>query len=164
MCRYKAEDLSFLADNLGDLFPGRLDEDKLTAAGHSFGGNAALQWCRDDPRCRAAVNLDGALWTEVGTLGLDKPAMQILAPHPELQLAQDAEAKLSYAGWEKVGRSHEIPGATHLSFMDVPFLPLAPDALATPMLAATTISPQDMRRTTNELVLEFLSSSIPTTG
>jgi predicted dienelactone hydrolase len=34
--------------------------------GHSFGGNAALQWCRDDPRCLAAANLDEALWTEVG--------------------------------------------------------------------------------------------------
>jgi predicted dienelactone hydrolase len=164
VCRYKAADLAFIADRLPEIFPGRLDLDRISAAGHSFGGNAALQWCRDDPRCRAAVNLDGALWTEVGELGLDKPALQILAPHPELQQADDAEARLSFAGWATVGRTHEIPGATHLSFMDVPFLPLAPQAMAAGMLAATTIEPAEMRRTTNALLLEFLSSPTSTPG
>lgn len=82
---YKAADLAFLAGALagldaGDMLAGRLDLTRLTAAGHSFGGVAALQWRRDDPRCAAAVNLDGALWTEVGRLGLSRPVLQVLAP------------------------------------------------------------------------------------
>jgi hypothetical protein len=59
---------------------------------------------------------------------------------------------------------HEIPGATHLSFMDVPFLPLAPQALTASMLAATTIEPAEMLRTTTTLVREFLSSPATTPG
>jgi dienelactone hydrolase len=73
VCDYKAADLASVADQLeqlpaeaAGLLGGRLDLDRLGAFGHFFGGNAALQWCRDDRRCRAAANLDGALWTEVG--------------------------------------------------------------------------------------------------
>jgi predicted dienelactone hydrolase len=73
VCDYKAADLASVADQLGQLpddagglLGGRLDLRRLGGFGHSFGGNAALQWCRDDRRCRAAANLDGALWTEVG--------------------------------------------------------------------------------------------------
>jgi hypothetical protein len=84
--------------------------------GHSFGGNAALQWCRDDRRCRAAANLDGALWTEVGRVGLDRP-VQVLAKHPEFApsgaeavaagMASDAEAyetekAITFDGWQTV--------------------------------------------------------------
>ena len=62
---------------------GRIDLDRLGALGHSFGGNAALEWCRNDGRCLAAANLDGALWTEVARLGLNRPVLQVLAEHPE---------------------------------------------------------------------------------
>ncbi|MEV6494801.1 hypothetical protein AB0M20_40190, partial [Actinoplanes sp. NPDC051633] len=84
VCRYKAADLAFVADRLADLdaddpLTGRLDLSRLTAIGHSFGGAAALQWCRDDPRCVAAANLDGALWSEVGRSGLARPVLQLLA-------------------------------------------------------------------------------------
>ena len=84
--RLQAADLASVADQLAQLpadaaglLAGRLDLDRLGGLGHSFGGNAALQWCRDDRRCRAAANLDGALWTEVGRVGLDRPALQVLA-------------------------------------------------------------------------------------
>jgi hypothetical protein len=56
VCDYKAADLASVADRLqllaGDatgLLAGRLDLDRLGGFGHSFGGNAALQWCRNDP-------------------------------------------------------------------------------------------------------------------
>ena len=90
VCDYKAADLASVADQLeqlpadaAGLLGGRLDLDRLGGFGHSFGGNAALQWCRDDRRCRAAANLDGALWTEVGRVGLERPVLQVLAEHPE---------------------------------------------------------------------------------
>lgn len=172
VCRYKTADLAFLAGRLGDLFPGRLDLDRLTAVGHSFGGAAALQWCRDDPRCRAAVNLDGALWTEVGRSGLPRPVLQLLAPHPEFDaapsLAPDpawftAERDITVGGWATIDRtgrpahSLRIAGATHLSFMDVPFLPLAEDAMVRPMLAATSIDPAALRTVVSTLLAAFLA-------
>jgi dienelactone hydrolase len=90
VCDYKAADLASVADQLerlpadaAGLLGGRLDLSRLGSFGHSFGGNAALQWCRNDRRCRAAANLDGALWTEVGRVGLDRPVLQLLAEHPE---------------------------------------------------------------------------------
>jgi pimeloyl-ACP methyl ester carboxylesterase len=185
VCRYKAADLAFVADRLaaigaGDPLAGRLDLRRLAAAGHSFGGVAALQWCRDDPRCTAAVNLDGALWTEVGRVGLPRPVLQVLAPHPEFDLDPDAAVKAGMApdpdwyaaersttldGWVTVDRtgrpahSVRITGATHLSFMDVPFLPLAPGSLAAPMLAATTIDPAVLQDVLTTLLVAFLSGA-----
>jgi predicted dienelactone hydrolase len=56
LCNYKAEDLRSVANYLERLEPGltglsadRLDLTRVGALGHSFGGNAALEWCRADP-------------------------------------------------------------------------------------------------------------------
>ena len=185
VCDYKAADLRFVADRLerintgsDDWLAGRLDLNRLCAIGHSFGGVAALQWCRDDPRCRAAVNLDGAVWSEVGTAGLDRPALQVLAPHREFAVtAEDAvkagmapdtawfeaEKDITFGGWRTVDRrarpgyTFQIQGATHLSFMDVPFLPVRDDAPVTAMLSATDIEPERMWRIVGDLVLAFFA-------
>ena len=113
---------------------------RVAALGHSFGGNAALEWCRTDQRCLAAVNLDGALWTEVGRIGLDRPAMQVLAEHREFAVTSEdavkagaapnvdwfeAEKAITFGGWRvqrraQPGYTMQVGGATHLSFMDVP--------------------------------------------
>ena len=45
--------------------------------GHSFGGAASLQACRDDPGCLGAVDLDGAQYGNVVGTGLDRPLMLI---------------------------------------------------------------------------------------
>jgi hypothetical protein len=182
VCRYKATDLAFVADRLADLdaddmLAGRLDLSRLAAVGHSFGGVAALQWCRDDARCTRAVNLDGALWTEVGQLGVPRPVLQVLAPHPEFDLdpadavragmAPDpdwytTERSISCDGWATIARtarSVEIAGASHLSFMDIPFLPLAPESPVGPMLARTSIEPARMLAVTTALLVAFLTGA-----
>jgi dienelactone hydrolase len=185
VCDYKAADLASVADWLerlpadaAGLLGGRLDLDRLGGFGHSFGGNAALQWCRDDRRCAAAANLDGALWTEVGRVGLDRPALQLLAEHPEFArsgaeavsagvatdaAAYDTEKAITFGGWRTVhqharpGYTIQVQGATHLSFMDVPLLPLRDDSPIKPMLAATQIEPRRMWRITCDLLLAFFA-------
>jgi predicted dienelactone hydrolase len=180
---HKAEDIAFVADQVRVLdtdqsgrFSGRLDLTRLGALGHSFGGNAALEWCRADPRCRAAVNLDGALWTEVGKFGLERPALQVLAEHREFDIAPDdavntgmapstewfvAEKAISFGGWRALhehaqpGYTVRVAGATHLSFMDIPFLPQQSGGAAAAMLTATTIDPERMWRITSDVVLAF---------
>jgi predicted dienelactone hydrolase len=185
VCMYKAADLASVADALErmrstdvGLDARRLDFTRVAAFGHSFGGNAALEWCRADERCRAAVNLDGAIWSEVGSVGVARPVMQILTPHREFELTgeqavaagitqdpvwHDAERALAYRGWRTVdehGRPAStivIAGATHMSFMDLPFLPITETSPARMMLGQTTIDPTRMWRVTSDLLLAFVA-------
>jgi hypothetical protein len=188
VCDYKAADLASVADQLQQLpadadglLAGRLDLDRLGGFGHSFGGNAALQWCRNDRRCRAAANLDGALWTEVGRVGLDRPVLQVLAEHPEFApsgaeavaagIATDAEAydtekAITFGGWRTVqqrgrpGYTVQVKGAGHLSFLDVGMLPVQAEGPVTAMLAATSIEPRRMWRITCDLLLAFFAKHL----
>jgi hypothetical protein len=185
VCDYKAADLASVAGQLEQLntdptqlLAGRLDLSRVAAFGHSFGGNAALEWCRIDRRCVAAVNLDGALWSEVGRIGLDRPAMQVLAEHREFAVSSEdavkagaapnvdwfeAEKAITFGGWRTVqaraqpGYTMQVGGATHLSFMDGPFLPLADASIVKPALAAAGIEPQRMWRITCDLLLAFFA-------
>ena len=43
----------------GKQFVGRLDPQRVGVLGHSIGGVAAPEACKDDPRFKAAVNMDG---------------------------------------------------------------------------------------------------------
>jgi predicted dienelactone hydrolase len=188
VCVSKAVDLEFVADQVRRLdadpaspFGGRLDLERLGALGHSFGGIAALEWCRTDPRCRAAVNLDGAVWTEVGRVGLDRPVLQLLADHHEFDVSPEdavktgvapstdwfvAEKAITFGGWRTVhdrarpGYTIRINGATHLSFMDVPFLPHQDGAVVASMLASATIGPERMWRITSDAVLAFFAKHL----
>jgi dienelactone hydrolase len=185
VCEYKAADLASVAGQLARLnsdptehLAGRLDLARVAALGHSFGGNAALEWCRTDQRCLAAVNLDGALWSEVGRVGLDRPAMQVLAEHREFAVTGEeavkagaapnvdwfeAEKAITFGGWRTVqhraqpGYTVQVGGATHLSFMDVPFLPVSDASIIKPALAAANIEPQRMWRITCDLLLAFFA-------
>ena len=75
----------------------------------------------------------------------------------------EAEKDISFRGWQTVDRlarpgyTFQIQGATHLSFMDVPFLPVREDAAVTAMLSATDIAPERMWRIVGDLVLAFLA-------
>jgi predicted dienelactone hydrolase len=44
------------------LFRGRIDLAHVGVFGHSYGGATAIEFCRLDPRCRVAINLDGTPW------------------------------------------------------------------------------------------------------
>lgn len=188
VCVNKTADVAFVADQIAGLeadasgrFGGRLDLDRLGALGHSFGGNAALEWCRADARCRAAVNLDGAIWTDLGKVGLDRPALQVLGEHREFAVSPEdavkagmppstewfiAEKAITFDGWRTVderarpGYTVRVAGASHLSFCDVPFLPHGADAAVVAMLAATTIAPERMWRVTSDAVLAFFAKHL----
>jgi Platelet-activating factor acetylhydrolase, isoform II len=185
VCEYKAADLASVANQLERLntdpaerLAGRLDLGRFAALGHSFGGNAALEWCRMDQRCRAAANLDGAVWSEVGRVGLNRPALQVLAEHGEFAIAAEdavragaapsvdwfeAEKAITFGGWRTVqqraqpGYTAQVRGATHVSFMDLPFLPVTDGSVVKPALDATKIKPQRMWRITCDLLLAFFA-------
>ena len=152
---YKAADIKFVVDQLAHInkgssvLAGRLDLTGLGVFGHSLGGNAALEFCRKDNRCKVAVNLDGANWNEVGKVGLKKPAMIIAAEHPEFSLPCDEmviakvfpsiewceeERLLVSQGWRIIidqatpGYALTILGAKHVNFADIQFTDLPSDS------------------------------------
>jgi hypothetical protein len=185
VCEYKAADFGSVTGHLagadGDSdnpFSGRIDFSRIGALGHSFGGNAALEWCRADPRCGAAVNLDGALWTEVGRVGLERPALQLITDHSEFAVSSDeavqsgmapdeawfeAEKAIIFDGWRTVAQhaaTVQIAGARHMSFMDVPFLRTIDASPVKSMLAATTIDATRMWRITSDYLLAFFAQHL----
>ena len=60
-------DAAFVVGTLAASPPaiGALDFDHVAYVGHSMGGAASFEACRQDARCAAAVDLDGTLWTDV---------------------------------------------------------------------------------------------------
>jgi predicted dienelactone hydrolase len=182
VCDYKAGDLTMVADHLERLAAGsgmlarRIDLGRIGSVGHSFGGDAALEWCRIDARCRAAVNVDGAIWTEVGRVGLPRPAMAIVGEHAELTMSgqqavdagittdavgYEAEAEITFGGWRTIqeranpGYVVRVSGSVHVSFIDLPFLPVREDAPIGAMLASARLDPLRAWRITSDLVLAF---------
>ena len=110
-------DMSFALDRLaagGGKFAGRLDMTRVGAFGHSFGGSQALQWCHDDQRCKAAVDIDGMPLGSVVRTGVGKPVLFVLSDHTgEADSAQVAADIRSMGGQRTV-----IAGANHFTFSD----------------------------------------------
>jgi predicted dienelactone hydrolase len=104
-------------------FTGRLDLQRLGMFGHSFGGAQALQFCHDDPRCKAGIDIDGAPYGSVVHDGLKQPFMFLLSDHS--REASDPESAQIGANIQSIydrlpnGRFFiTIRGANHFSFSD----------------------------------------------
>jgi predicted dienelactone hydrolase len=70
-------DAQFVVKSLAATPPavGELDFSKVAYVGHSLGGAASFELCRQDEQCAGAVNMDGILWTEVRHAGLTAPRL-----------------------------------------------------------------------------------------
>lgn len=124
-------DTSFVVSQLEQLnavdpsgkFTGRLDMQRLGMFGHSFGGAQALQFCHDDSRCKAGIDIDGAPYGSVVQAGLKQPFLFLLSDHSR-ELA-DPASKQIHADFQSIyerlpnGRLFvTIRGANHFSFSD----------------------------------------------
>jgi dienelactone hydrolase len=124
-------DMSFALDrlerlNTGDpssVFERRLDMTRVGAFGHSFGGAASAQFCCDDPRCKAGIDVDGAPHGSVIRDGLGRPFMFLLSDHGR---ERDSESRQV---WRDIGAIYDrlppegrirvvIRGANHFFFSD----------------------------------------------
>jgi dienelactone hydrolase len=124
-------DVGFVLDRLAGLsasdsagkLAGRLDMTRVGVLGHSFGGATALQFCHDDPRCRAGIDLDGAPFGPVIREGLHQPFMfvlsdQIHSSDPETREVL-ANVQSIYDRLPRDGRLRvAIRGANHFLFSD----------------------------------------------
>ena len=58
-----------------------MDLQRLGMFGHSFGGATALEFCHQDARCKAALDMDGIPFGGVVPEGLSKPGLFLLSDH-----------------------------------------------------------------------------------
>lgn len=124
-------DISFVLDRLQRLnasdssgrFTGRLDMARVGVFGHSFGGATAAQFCHDDSRCKAGVDVDGAPLGSVVREGLHQPFMFVLSDQAR---SNDPETRQVLADIQSIydrlppdGRLRiAIRGANHFTFSD----------------------------------------------
>jgi hypothetical protein len=103
-------------------FTGRLDFQRLAAFGHSFGGAQALQFCHEESRCRAAIDIDEIPFGTVIRDGLSKPGMILLSDHRREKA--DATTKQIFTDFRSIyarlptGYFITIYGANHFTFSD----------------------------------------------
>lgn len=124
------DDTKFVTGKLQELnagdptgkFNGRLDMQHVGMFGHSFGGAQAMQFCHEDDRCRAAIDIDGIVFGSVVQDGLKKPGMILLSDHS--REASDPSSKEVHDELESIyvrlpsGLFVTFRGANHFSFSD----------------------------------------------
>jgi predicted dienelactone hydrolase len=128
-------DMGFALDQLERLnasdpsgrFLGRLDMQRVGVFGHSLGGATALQFCHDDSRCKAGIDVDGAPLGSVVADGVTQPFMFLLSDHRGESDAGEPEA-IRQAGanihsiYDRLPNDRRlmimIRGAGHYSFSD----------------------------------------------
>jgi predicted dienelactone hydrolase len=124
-------DMAFALDQLERLnasdpsgrFLGRLDMQRVGVFGHSLGGATALQFCHDDSRCKAGIDVDGAPLGSVVRDGVTQPFMFLLSDH---QSESDAETRQIEANirsiFDRLPSDRRlwimIRGANHFGFDD----------------------------------------------
>jgi hypothetical protein len=122
--KFVIDQLRRLHDASSDPLVGRMDFERLGMFGHSFGGATALEFCHEDSRCKAALDLDGIPFGRVVSEGLSKPGMFLLSDHsgemadPESRQVL-AEIQSIYDRLPPDGRLYAIIRRTsHFSFSD----------------------------------------------
>jgi dienelactone hydrolase len=124
-------DIAFALDRLARLnasdssgrFTGRLDMTRVGVFGHSLGGAVAAQFCHEDSRCKAGIDIDGALHGSVVQAGLSQPFMFLLSDHgderdPEsMQIKSDIQSAYDHIPPDRRMRVG-IQGAFHYTFSD----------------------------------------------
>lgn len=124
-------DIAFVLDRLERLnasdssgkFTGQLDMTRVGVFGHSFGGATAAQFCHDDSRCKAGIDVDGQPFGSVIQAGLRQPFMFLLSDH---RASSDPVSRQILANIQSIydhlppdGRLRiAIRGANHFLFSD----------------------------------------------
>src|SRR5579859_3818875 len=125
-------DIAFVLDRLeqwntsdpSGKFTGRLDMARVGVFGHSFGGATAAQFCSQDSRCKAGIDVDGSLHGSVIQAGIHKPFMFLLSGHGDFssnagirQIQADIQSVYERLPPEARVRI-VIRGANHFTFSD----------------------------------------------
>jgi predicted dienelactone hydrolase len=129
-----SEDTHFILDQLEQLnnvdstsqFFGKMNLLSVGIFGHSFGGATSAQFCLNDARCKAGVDMDGAPFGTVIEKGLNKPFMFLLADHrgetDPVSVSIKSNIEKIYNTLPTANRYWiYLEGAQHFNFSDMPF-------------------------------------------
>jgi predicted dienelactone hydrolase len=123
--RFALDRLVALHGEADDPLAGMIDLDRVGFLGHSFGGATAAEACRIDARCKAAANLDGALFGTVAQGGLPKPYMLMTRDNSRREASRTAGVEAQRASVDPTVRTEvrdhvalELLGFGHLNFAD----------------------------------------------
>jgi predicted dienelactone hydrolase len=103
-------------------FAGRLDLASVGVFGHSFGGATAAQFCHDDARCKAGIDMDGQPFGNVIQESLTQPFLYLMSDHSS-EKGEDSRQILanikSICDSDKGGcQAVTVLGARHFNFSD----------------------------------------------
>jgi dienelactone hydrolase len=118
-------DMGFALDQLerlntsdpSDKFLGRLDMQRVGVFGHSLGGAEALQFCHDDSRCKAGIDVDGAPLGSVIAEGVTQPFMFLLSDHAGESADAQTPESIRQAGANIFSIYDRLPGDRRLMIM-----------------------------------------------
>ncbi|MFG1680626.1 alpha/beta hydrolase family protein [Nonomuraea sp. NPDC049269] len=127
----RAADISFVIDQLtrtGGHAPvwkrwKMIDPQRIGAAGHSLGGNAAASVMATDRRVRAGVNMDGTFFAPVPDAGLGKRPFLMLGT--KAQHSPDSTDTSWPRDWRRLDgwkRWLTVADSGHFTFIDLPIL------------------------------------------
>jgi dienelactone hydrolase len=127
-------DLKFVLDQLRELnandptgrFKGKFDMQKVGIAGHSLGGATAAQFCHDDPRCTAGIDIDGMPFGNVIQDGLHQPFFFLMSDHSKESGSEPQTVERNIESiYDHVPEGKRwgmsIAGANHFTFSDQMF-------------------------------------------
>lgn len=151
-----------------DRFKGRLDLDRVGLFGMSYGGALAGEFCSQDARCKAGLNMDGLQYGIAGTsIEIEQPFMFVYADRRRdaaaridgVDAAMAVPFKMNDFAWRQArgpAYSLTIAGATHMSFSDFAFAA----AVFRKSGILGTIDPELMRTLLNDAVLAFFNETL----
>lgn len=130
-----------------------LDLNRVGVFGHSMGGVTAGQFCLEDRRCRAGLNLDGS--PQSGTVidgKIPVPFLMVYSERPGRLGANDAIYRRAASPYIRV----DVAGTSHLDFSDMTFWggPLR----ERPMLG--TIAPGRVTEITRTIVRQYFDQEL----
>jgi len=154
-----AADAEFVVRTLAASPPhiGALDFDNTAYIGHSMGGVAAFEACRQDPTCGAAVDMDGTLWTDVRETGLEAPSLLLQADQSG---ECDAFCERAAPDFDRVMAAENaerfaIAGSRHMNYSELGLMWGPANAIV-----LGTIDPDRMTLIERDLVRSFLEVHI----
>jgi predicted dienelactone hydrolase len=109
-------DALFTARQVEAAYPGRVLQRHVLYFGHSFGGAAALEACRQDATCAGAADVDGTPYGPVVHSGLTKPLLLLSSGSDGA--ATDTSTKLLFHASTGDAHAYTLPDARHFDFTD----------------------------------------------
>ena len=127
-------DVKFVLDRLRELnahdpaarFEGKFDLQQVGIVGHSLGGATAAQFCHDDTRCKAGIDIDGMPFGNVIQDGLQQPFFFLMSDHGKESGSESQTVEKNIESiYDHVPEGKRwqmtIIGANHFTFSDQMF-------------------------------------------